>query len=930
MSDHHGEVGADSDSQHYVDPIADDSEDLPPLPSSPPWESATANDPLLTAPSSPTLESPSRDSLSSDDNEITRLPRPSSEPSRISGLFAKPTDDNNRRDTMSEEYFPVSNPAVPRQAAARPPSWAGAPSRREADSRSPPLGSPHLDSTDRGISEALTPPLTGTRNSRYSAIPSSEYDAITPSEGGTLPWTSRGEFSSAASYSAFNGKSRPNSMNSSHLLGRDYDSVAGLNVPLDKYEDGSWDRTPPAEQHPRHAHLAKFGVGSGATKKRKCILITIIMLIVLIIIIAVAVPVAVVLSNKDSSDNSSKSATTQTDGTGHGVDGKVLTTGHDGSVIDLGNGTSFTYVNKHGGFWVSDFFNDSAQAQSYTKPLSEEWDWANDRMFGVNLGGWLVTEPFIAPNLYEPYEFTDTPAVDEYTLSQRYLSEGGAANLEKKMRDHYDTFITEKDFADIAGAGLNWIRLPFGFWALETQEDEPFLAKVSWEYVLKAIQWARKYGLRINLDLHAVPGGQNTYNHSGRLRYMAWMTGAMGIVNAQRTLNYIRAVTEYISQPEIRKVVPLFSVLNEPNLPLGIGSDQLKSFYGEVYNMVRNITGTGAGNGPMIGFHDGFMGVDQFNNFLTNSDRVAYDTHPYICFTGPYSDSYDDGVKNVCNTFTQNTDKALANHGAYLAGEWSLAINDCGQYLNNVGEGTRYEGTYPGSTQKYGDCEKWVNWQAYSQDTKDNMKKFALAQMNSLRNFFFWTWHIGYSTRTNNTINPSWNYKLGLQEGWMPTNINDVVASGCSSAASTSWKGSFQPWQTGHADSYQVTLASNNQWPPATISSGGTGGPSSMTIPASSLPTLAQNSPIFTVPNPTYSASYKNQPIATVGAWFNSNDKALMYGYPDGCPHVDPYYNGSSLPPGYPCGGNNGRRDLPQAARATPAALPTSTPTPAP
>ncbi len=85
------------------------------------------------------------------------------------------------------------------------------------------------------------------------------------------------------------------------------------------------------------------------------------------------------------------------------------------------------------------------------------------------------------------------------------------------MTAHYDTFITEQDFANIAGAGLNWVRLPIGFWALETYANEPFLEGVAWEYVLKAIKWARKYGLRINLDLHAVPGSQNGYNHSAVL-----------------------------------------------------------------------------------------------------------------------------------------------------------------------------------------------------------------------------------------------------------------------------------------------------------------------------------------------------------------------------------------------------------------------------
>lgn len=63
------------------------------------------------------------------------------------------------------------------------------------------------------------------------------------------------------------------------------------------------------------------------------------------------------------------------------------------------------------------------------------------------------------------------------------------------MEEHYKTFIvsqlrmtegsadlqTERDFADIAAAGLNWVRIPIGYWAIETQGDEPFLEGVSWK-----------------------------------------------------------------------------------------------------------------------------------------------------------------------------------------------------------------------------------------------------------------------------------------------------------------------------------------------------------------------------------------------------------------------------------------------------------------
>ena len=84
-----------------------------------------------------------------------------------------------------------------------------------------------------------------------------------------------------------------------------------------------------------------------------------------------------------------------------------------------------------GGYWRSGLLDNSARAQSYTPALNETWDWANDVQRGVNLGGWLVTEPFIAPALYEPYENTSTRVVDEWTLAAQWRREG---KLEENFR----------------------------------------------------------------------------------------------------------------------------------------------------------------------------------------------------------------------------------------------------------------------------------------------------------------------------------------------------------------------------------------------------------------------------------------------------------------------------------------------------------------
>jgi glucan 1,3-beta-glucosidase len=93
-------------------------------------------------------------------------------------------------------------------------------------------------------------------------------------------------------------------------------------------------------------------------------------------------------------------------------------------------------------------------------------------------------------------------------------------------------------------------------------------------YFLKGIQWARKYGIRINLDFHALPGSQNGWNHSGRLGTINILNGPMGLANAQRSLDYIRIITQFISQPQYKDVVTMFGITNEPRGP-DVGKDAL-------------------------------------------------------------------------------------------------------------------------------------------------------------------------------------------------------------------------------------------------------------------------------------------------------------------------------------------------------------------
>ncbi|GAA5946560.1 hypothetical protein JCM3775_002138 [Rhodotorula graminis] len=460
--------------------------------------------------------------------------------------------------------------------------------------------------------------------------------------------------------------------------------------------------------------------------------------------------------------------------------------GADGDEVTLEGGEKVVYRNAFGGTFDGDPHSLSARAQDDSPTLSEPWDYERLRIRGVNLGGWLTLEPFITPHLFEPFLDAPTPAEDEYTLSQNLRDQG---RLMSTLREHYDTFITEKDFIAIAAAGLNWVRIPVPYWAVETWVDEPYLEKVAWNYLLKSIGWARKYGIRINLDLHSVPGSQNGWNHSGRLGSISFLRSSMGQANAQRALDYIAALAEFTSRKGVREVVPMYSVLNEPMLA-EIGDRVLRGFYRKAYETARNITGYGPQQGPFLAFHDGFKGTHRWYNFLESPsphrphvpatdglDRVAYDSHRYLAFTEPDLRSVRQQVLKPCAKWSHEFNKTMINAGVAISGEFSLGVNDCGRFLNNIFQGTRLEGTFPNETSPAypptaprGSCEFWEDYEQWDEEMRSALRDLALAQMDTFQNWFYWTWRTLPSTThlPHLPANALWSYSLGLAQGWIP------------------------------------------------------------------------------------------------------------------------------------------------------------------
>ena len=523
-------------------------------------------------------------------------------------------------------------------------------------------------------------------------------------------------------------------------------------------------------------------------------------------------------------------------------------------------------------------------------------------ILSVNLGGWLTLEPFISPALYEPF---DPAAKDEWTLSEQLMARDGNLNA---IENHYKTFIVEEDFAMIAAAGLNWVRIPIPFWAIEKYANEPFLERVSWTYFLKAIEWARKYGIRINLDLHAVPGSQNGWNHSGRLGPINFLNGVMGIANAQRTLDYIRILAEFISQPEYSNIIQYFGIINEPAAGIGpAGGNYPKSaiqaFYAEAYRIIRAVGGNGNGNGPVISIHEAFFGIGGWTDFLPGADRLAMDQHTYLVFTTIIDQPPAAFPAIACTQWSANTAASMGSFGQTAAGEWSFAINDCGKYVNTVGGGSRYEGTFDGHP-RVGSCAPWLDYASWDQSIKDGLRGLALSSMDSLKDSFFWTWRIGESSITGKVEAPFWSYKLGIQEGWSPLNPRDSRGQ-CAriGAPVNDFSGAYTPAQIGGAGAGSAVQGLDSYpWPPTAIG----GYPS-----VAGLPIFTATGPISTLPVPTFASA-----TASVGnGWASPADTTPMAVPVAGCTYPD---NWNAVSAAIPACGVFAKRDEEPAPTSVP------------
>ena len=366
--------------------------------------------------------------------------------------------------------------------------------------------------------------------------------------------------------------------------------------------------------------------GDGQGVSKRCLVLLIIVAILLLIIF---VPVGVLVIGKK--ENQTGSSSGPSNANLKDVDPNSVPAAAKGTDTDpftWYDTTDFnvTYTSETvGGLPVMGLmssWDDSARPNKNVPVLSDKFAYGRTPIRGVNVGGWLSIEPFITPSLFNSFAASDK-VVDEYTLTQKL----GPVPAKALLEAHYATFVTEQTFRDIADAGLDHVRIPFSYWAVTTYDGDPYVPKVSWRYLLRGIEWCRKHGLRVKLDLHGAPGSQNGWNHSGRLGAIGWLAGPEGALNAQRTLDIHNQLSQFFAQDRYKNVVTIYGLVNEPKM-MELPAQAVTDWSEQAIEVVRK-----NGIKQYIAFGDGFLGLNKWNNMFKNVDpALIMDTHQYVIF----------------------------------------------------------------------------------------------------------------------------------------------------------------------------------------------------------------------------------------------------------------------------------------------------------
>lgn len=191
---------------------------------------------------------------------------------------------------------------------------------------------------------------------------------------------------------------------------------------------------------------------------------------------------------------------------------------------------------------------------------------------GMGLGGWLVPEGYMLniPGFGSP---TD--------IENKITALLGPDLATEFWTIYHENYVAQSDIDQIAEWGFNSIRIPFHYKQFSPAPGEvnPF----GYEIVDSLLSWCAPYNMYIILDMHCAPGGQNSDNISdsdGTARL--WLENGF----KEHTIEIWQNIATYYADEPL---IGGYDLINEPVLPNGVSSTELRELYIDITNGIRNV-----------------------------------------------------------------------------------------------------------------------------------------------------------------------------------------------------------------------------------------------------------------------------------------------------------------------------------------------------
>ncbi|KIJ20487.1 glucan 1,3-beta-glucosidase [Paxillus involutus ATCC 200175] len=433
------------------------------------------------------------------------------------------------------------------------------------------------------------------------------------------------------------------------------------------------------------------------------------------------------------------------------------------------------------------------------------------KIYGVNLGSWLVLEAWMLPQEWLDMGGEICGDCSACVMTEYLFAKAHPDTVDATFAKHWETWFTQDHVQQFKDDGINTVRIPLGYWIVEALVNRPAEAypRGGLAYLRQGLSWLQDAGIQVILDHHALPGVQTAgqeftgnctndvqfytpYNYHRALVWTAVMTAlthldpAFGsvfaieavnepIMDASQTPGYgdfqknfvqtVRAVELVlgISVPDMSLGIPTSDYISTSNFTAALGTASTASvFNAEVQSVLNDAI-------PIlleIGNQCGLEVALTFAPFKTSRTPIMttfmdvnwqYDnpSNPAAAAIGPQG--YDN---HLYYSFGGVAD---ANPIAYLTSVCNLqriqndaALGDSPLWFGEWGLPTQFNATDE-FLYKWADAQKW----AYSQGA----------------GWIFWNFKTEISDLTGgNALARQWSYLEGRNLGFLtkdPAQLND-------------------------------------------------------------------------------------------------------------------------------------------------------------